>query len=180
MCAGTAASQTTGAVITKPPEAALLTPLPSRFVIPSSGPGQPPFCRHLQPPARCAPRLVYGAGIPTIDPAFKADLPNIRVSLVVQSMSNEIVANGGVAADPDRALWWTIGNTGTVPIFLVDETGTSATALPDFGAPDDDDLLIYDAIVFGACESLSSFHIDYLSSIRDGGPFGVELGAFHG
>jgi hypothetical protein len=182
MLAGTAASQSTSAVTTKPPKVAFLTPLPPRFVIPPGDPRQPSFCRQLQPPATCPARLVYGGGLPTIDPAFKAELPNVRVSMVVQTMSNVAVANGGVEANSDRALWWTITNTGTVPIFLVNESGTSAAPLPPFGEPDDeaDDRVIYEAIAFGACENLSSFHIDYTASIREGGAFGAELGAFHG
>jgi hypothetical protein len=45
--------------------------------------------------------LVYGGAgrgvLPAIDPAFKACLPNIRVSFVMQEIANAAaVANGGV------------------------------------------------------------------------------------
>jgi hypothetical protein len=182
--AGTSAGQTTQSVQTAPPRA-FLTPLPSRFVIPPGDPRQPKFCRELQPPHRCPPVLVYGGddgGLPTIDPALKADLPNVRVTMVVQGIVNEVVANGGVDPDQDILLWWATINTGTVPVFPLVESGTAATALPEPGetAYEGDNLVMYDAIVYGACESLSAFRIDHTASIKEGGAFGVELGAFHG
>ena len=110
--AGTASSQTTPPTRTP---TTFLTPLPARFVF---TPLTSTFCRNL-PSGQCPPALVYGGaagpGLPTIDPALKADLPNVRVSFVLNKISNNIVDGGGV-------------NTGaTTFVYLVDhESGRVA------------------------------------------------------
>jgi hypothetical protein len=174
MFAGPAASQTTKAALTGPARVPFLQRLPSRFVIPSNDPRQPPFCRQLSGLARCPPILAYGGplGLPTIDPAFKADLPNVRVTIVIQEMSNTAVANGGID-DPSASLTWAT----TSPAASDEEGGPYLVGLPTPGPPVFSQILIYDALVNDACESFSPFPIDHLVSIMDADG---EIGAFHG
>src|SRR5262245_52799679 len=93
------ASQTTKATQAGAP-GSFLTRLPSPVVLPADGPRQRGYCPQAHGRLRCPPILLNGGaaggGLPTLDPAFKAHLPNIRVSLVIQSISHEVVANGGV------------------------------------------------------------------------------------
>ena len=105
--ATTASSQTSQAASpTRTPRAKFLAPLPERFVV---TPTDSEFCRALQG-RRCPPVLIYGGAaggaLPTIEPAFKLHLPNVRVSFVLQAIANEIVANGGVDGDPSTFVQW--------------------------------------------------------------------------
>jgi hypothetical protein len=71
--------------------AGFLGPLPRLFVLPDSDPRRPVACRNL----KCPPILTYAGeagGFPSIDPAFRADLPNARVSFAVQGVSHDVVS----------------------------------------------------------------------------------------
>jgi hypothetical protein len=180
MAAGPASSQTSPAALqATTPRGKFLAPLASRFVV---TPTDSERCKKMQQGRRCPPVLLYGGPapggvLPTTEPALKAYLPNIRVSFVLQEIENRIVDNGGVNTD---SLTW------------VEWTTTSAAAALENGGPydyplpapgitwDEDELyhtLIYDALVFNACESFASFPVQHDAVIETSG---IETGAFHG
>ena len=85
----------------------------------------------------------------------------------------------------------TVAST-VIPLTFVEWLTTSSAASVEHGGPygytlpppgvtwDGDDLyhtLIYDALVFNACESFSTFPVQHDASIEDNGN---EIGAFHG
>jgi hypothetical protein len=177
IAAGTASSQTSPT--TPPPTTtrAFLAPLPARLMVPSP---YSTFCRQV-PGRRCPPVLVYGGaaggGLPTIEGAFKANLPNIRVSFVLQEISNTAVANGGINGDPFTFVEWTTTSSAA----SVEHSGPYDHPLPPPGVPwDADDLsqtVIYDALVFNACDNFASFPVQHDALIQYGAS---EIGAFHG
>lgn len=174
--AGTASSQTTS-LTSLERATAFLAPLPSRLV---AQPASTPFCRAGQG-HRCPPVLVYGGAsgpaLPTIDPAFKLDLPNVRVSFVLQSISNTAIANGGILPDTDMFVRWT--TTGSAA--SEERGGPYGYTLPAPGVSWDGEELyhaiLYDALVLNACESFSPFPVIHDAEIEDGA---IEIGAFHG
>ena len=95
------------------------------------------------------------------NPAFKANLPNVRVSFVLQAIANDIVANGGVNGDPFTFVEWLTTSSAA----SVEHGGPYGYILPPPGVTwDGDDLyhmVIYDALVFNACESFSSFPVEH-------------------
>ena len=178
LAAGTVSTQTpSGSLPALATRTAFLTPLPGRFLAP---PPDSPFCRQLSN-RPCPPVLVYGGAaggaLPTIDPAFKAYLPNIRVSFVLQQITNKIVAGGGVSGDPASFVEWS--TTGSAA--SVENGGPYFYPLPGPGTTwDTDDLyhtVLYDALVFNACDSFAPFPVSHDALIENGGS---EIGAFHG
>jgi hypothetical protein len=178
MTAGTASSQSSQPA--PPPGTAtsrFLTPLPARLVV---TPTDPRFCREPRG-RRCPPVLVYGGAagpaLPTIEPVIKADLPNVRVSFVLQEISNQIVANGGVNGDPNTFVEWST----TSAAASEEHGGPYGYPLPGPGVTwDDDDLyhtIIYDALVLNACENFPPFPVEHDALIEVSGS---EIGAFHG
>jgi hypothetical protein len=170
--AGTASSQTS-----PPTRTTFLTSLPARFVF---TPPPSKFCVS-QPGRLCPPALVYGGaagpGLPTIDPAIKLDLPNVRVSFVLSEISNEIIDNGGVTPGTNTFVQWTT----TSPAAWEEKGGPYAYSLPPPGITWDDEQIyhsvIYDALVLDACDSFPVFPVTHDALIlRNGG----EIGAFHG
>lgn len=170
--AGIASSQTTSP--------SFLTPLPSRFVAPAPTTG---FCGQLALSGRrCPPVLVYsgpssGGPLPTIDPALKANLPHVRVSMVIQEIANVIVAGGGVSVGALNPLleWTTTGSAASV-----ERGGPYYWPLPGPGATWNNfgpHPIIYDALQFNTCDSFGAFPIQHDAVIEDGG---VSIGAFHG
>lgn len=170
--AGIASSQTTSP--------SFLTRLPARFVAPAPTTG---FCGQLALAGRrCPPVLVYsgrsyGGLLPTIDPALKADLPHVRVSMVLQEIANVIVAGGGVAIaglNP-HVEWTTTGSAASV-----EQGGPYGYTLPgpgvtwnDFGPHN----ILYDALQFNTCDSFGAFPIQHDAVIENSG---VSIGAFNG
>jgi hypothetical protein len=133
-----------------------LMPLPSRFVIQPGEAGYPAdLCRDAAA-RQCPGVLTYGGargGLPTVDPAFKAHLPNARVTMVLETVSIPSPIGGW---DP--------------PLTLRFETSSSAAdvqiASSEVDLVDSDGMLsspvvIYDALVLGGCESLASFPVDH-------------------
>jgi hypothetical protein len=176
---GSAASQTRSLTATTAP-APFLTKLPARFAVADTR----PFCRELKAPEQCAPLVVYGGaaggGLPTIEPAFTAELPHVRVSMVLHKVVNEIVANGGVETfdgvhDTLKLAWTTFGGDPNVEAsytYLGD-------SLPGPGDPAYYSSLVYDAVVFNACPGLSSFTVNHYAEIRDAFTDDI-LGTFQG
>jgi hypothetical protein len=156
MAAGAASSQTSPRLSATPPAVTFLSPLPSRFVVPSTT-ATP--CRE-QPGRKCPPILVYGGkagnALPTIDPGFKANLPHVRVSFVLQEISNKVVTNGGISDSLTFVEWLTTSLAASV-----EKGGPYGYPLPPAGKTwDEDDLyhtLIYDALVFNAAEASRRF-----------------------
>jgi hypothetical protein len=176
MAAGTASSQTSpGSLPATTTTLTFLSPLPSRYVIPSTTATR---CR--EPGRRCPPILVYGGkaanALPTIEPAFKANLPHVRVSFVLQEISNKAIANGGVNDSLTFVEWTTTSGAASV-----ENGGPYGYPLPPPGNTwDSDDLyhtLIYDALVFNACGSFASFPVTHDAVIDNA--LG-QIGAFHG
>jgi hypothetical protein len=177
IAAGPASSQTSQTALqTRTPTVKFLAPLPARFVV---TPADSKFCPQGH---RCPPVLVYGGAagggaLPTIEPSIKANLPNVRVSFVLQEISNHIVANGGVNGDPYALVEWVTSSSAA----SLEHGGPYGYVLPPPGVTwDEDDLyhtLIYDALVFNACDSFSPFPVDHEASIENNGS---EIGEFHG
>ena len=175
MSSATAFSQTSFTTLDR--TSPFLTALPARFVaVPTSS----PFCRtgqgHL-----CPPVLVYGGAsgpaLPTIDPAFKLDLPHVRVSFVLQSISNTAVSNGGVQPDTDTFVRWMTTSSAASE----ERGGPYGYTLPAPGVSWDGEELyhaiLYDALVLNACDSFGPFPVVHDAEVEDGA---IELGAFHG
>jgi hypothetical protein len=167
---GALSSQTSFAQ-TQPPRGAFLTPLPSPAVVPQTS----PFCRAL-PGRRCPPILTYGreagGAPPTLEPVIKADLPHVRVSFVVQEIFHQVIANGGVNTGP-TVTWETDGSAASIEL-----GGPYDLWLPAPNGTDNEHAwLIYDALVFDACESFPTFPVVHDATIEQNG---ASLGAFHG
>jgi hypothetical protein len=170
---GALSSQTSHAQ-TAPPRAAFLTPLPPPTVVQSTS----PFCRGLQG-RQCAPVLTYGGAarhdLPTIEPKIKADLPHVRVSFVLEEISHAVVANSGITTGA-MVEWLTTGSAAAV-----ENGGPWTYSLPPANVTwDEDDLhhtLLYDALVFNACESFPVFPVVHDTAIEQNGG---DIGVFHG
>jgi hypothetical protein len=158
-----------------------LTPLPWRFLMSPDDPRRPRICRQSTSVIKCPDFLAYGgkAGeLPTIDPAFKADLPHVRVTFLVHRVHNEVIANGGL--DLGNFAWpWTWSTSGSAANI---ETDGSGYVLPTPGQIwiENDTYLIrlYDALVFNACDSFSGFPVDHTTEVHN--PDGSVIGLFHG
>src|SRR5262245_7267174 len=176
IAAGTASSQTATSPLPGTTRA-FLAPLPARLMGPST---KSTFCQQV-PGRRCPPVLVYGGAaageLPTIEAAFKANLPHVRVSFVLQQISNTPVANGGINGDPFTFVEWST----TSAAASVENGGPYDHPLTPPGSPwGPDDLqqtVIYDALVFNACDSFGGFPVSHDALIQNGAS---EIGAFHG
>lgn len=172
LAAGIASSQTTSQ--------SFLTPLPARFVAPPSTTG---FCGQLALVGRrCPPVVVYGGPssggpLPTIDPPLKADLPHVRVSMVLQEIANVIVSGGGVSVTGLNPFveWTTTGAAASV-----ERGGPYGYSLPGPGSTWNNfgpHTILYDALQFNTCESFGAFPIRHDAVIRAaGGPIGAFAG----
>lgn len=146
-----------------------------RFILPADDPSQRNFCTRENSHVQCPPIItsggITGGGIPTIEPVFKANLPHVRVSFIIQEISNQVIANGGVetgTADILKLIHWT--TTGADAD--VENGGPYTWSPPAPGQTDDSvghlggpsGLMIYDALVFNACGNLSSFPVEHEST----------------
>ena len=176
--ASVAFGQTSSTVVTNEGRT-FLTPLPSRFVIQPGESGYPrDLCRGLSN-ARCPAVLAFGGaggGLPTIDPAFTAHVPNVRVSFALHRIVNEVVEDPGAGVHEGLFLFMkTYGSAASVERYSWSFNVTTApNDTTNFAEPP----LIYDALVFGACESLASFPITHEANIGPGN--GTYIGSFYG
>ena len=115
-----------------------LSPLPSRLVF---TPTDSKFCRNL-PGLLCPPALIYGGAggpaLPTIEPALKLDLPNVRVSFVLQEIRNQVVANGGINPGATTFVNWST----TSPAAWQEHGGPFGYTLPPPGVTWDGDEIV--------------------------------------
>lgn len=170
-----------------------LKPLNPRLVLPGNDPLLPRFCarsaRDTRRGVRCPPIVsnggVGGGGIPQLELPLTARLPNVRVSFFIQEISNEVVANGGVETEHDDddlelVTWLTTGSEADA-----ENGGPYGWSLPGPGQTYDNfgphggpfGLMIYDALVFGACGSLTSFDVQHEATITESGD---DIGSFVG
>jgi len=160
--------------------APFIQPLAASLFVARDDPRTPQFCGALGRDAVCPPILRYGGqghgGIPAIEGSFKANLPNVRVSFVVQQISHEAVTGGGVLGDDvagDIVTWTTHS-----PAASVELGGPYGWGLPRAGETwSDTSLTVYDALVFGACGTFSSFPVAHTAIASDAL---VEVGRFEG
>ena len=179
--ASTVLGQTSGTQPVVTQGGTFLTPLPPRLTIRPGEAGYPKDICRERSFLRCPAVLVFGGasgGLPTIDPAFKAYLPNVRVTMVLEKVVNEEVGVHG-AIEPANAVtmdlrWETTGSGAGLEI--TDWSIDAKSAAPGtwtLSKP----AIIYDALVFGACETLNSFPVDHYAFLDWNG---VPIGAFHG
>lgn len=152
-----------------------LKPLALKFILSPDDPLRPQFCARLRDGTRCPPIISAEGGIPNIDPAFQADLPNVRVTFFMQEIENEVIADEGVDTDLGPYVHWiTTGTEADV------ENGFGyISPLPGPGGMENfggDSLMIYDALVFNACGSFSSFPVTHQSELFEDGD--ITLGLF--
>jgi hypothetical protein len=142
--------------------ASFLSPLRLQLVLPKDDPREPDFCRAV----RCPPMLAYGAGavggLPILDPAFTANLPNVRVSFVIDHVFHEAIAGGGV--ELDGAEYETHGAAAN------DENGGPYVVwVPPAGESTGGSMLIYDALVIGACNAFTAFPVTHVTTVGNNG-----------
>lgn len=150
-----------------------LQPYKPRLVLPSDDPTRPQFCLKLGDDRRC-PDIASYYGVfpsPAIDD-ITTGYKNVRVSMYISSISNTAVEGGGVVFGDDGFVWW---DTSSVEADEEDG-GPYAWTLPGPGETYDDfgphegffGAQVYDALVFGACGSLTSFDIGHSAQLIDG------------
>ncbi len=166
-----------------------LSPLQPRFVLSKAHPLYPNLCAQLPGKRRCpvitTPGGVVGGGVIHDDLPLTSHLPNVRVTMYIQSISNQAIDNGGVKGHMADALqlvtWETDG-----PESDVQKGGPYAWSLPAPGETFETaggahagplGLRVYDALVYNACDNLTSFDMEHDATIDEGG---TELGAFSG
>lgn len=167
----------------KAPARPFLKPLVFQSVLSLKDPMIPRICAGEM---RCPP-IVSNRGVgvlPQLEPKITANLPNVRVSFFIQEISNEIIANGGVETAPgdfEFVEWLTTGSEADE-----ENGGPFGWSLPgpgdtynNFGAPHAGPfgLMVYDALVLGACESLTSFDVQHEATIMEAG---ADIGSFVG
>ena len=163
------------------PERAFLQPVELKLVVRSDR-LLPQFCAKSS--RTTCPPIVSGGGIPggAWTPGdFGYDYRNVRVSFYVQEISNEIVANGGAdVASSGLVRWLTTGSTADVENggpyhWTLPGPGQTYSEFGPHGSPSG--LLIYDALVFNACGSFTSFPVDHEATATEAG---ATIGSFMG
>ena len=142
-----------------------ITPIaPRSLTVPDNDPRRRSACQRSGLD-HCPKMLVYGGngrgGLPTIDPAKKARVPNVRVSFVLQRV--QVVGDAAAWLDPTDLYfyieWWTHSPSADVE----EETGMTVDGSIQldeqgyFHTPP----VIYDALALNACNGFSSFPIDH-------------------
>lgn len=164
------------------PEKAFLQPLELKLVRRSDDRLRPQFCAESSRTA--CPPIVSGGGIPGgpwMPSDFGYDYKNVRVSFYVDEISNEIVANGGAdVASSGLVRWLTTGSMADVENggpygWTLPGPGQTYSEFGPHGSPSG--LLIYDALVFNACGSFSSFPVDHEATATESG---ATIGSFMG
>ncbi len=170
------------------PKNKFLEPLKLKFILSADDPSHPKLCVNGRDRLQCPPILSNGGStsgvIPTIEPVITANLPHVRVSFYIQEISNQIIANGGVETDIVNGLeyinWLTTGTDSDVENggpygWTLPGPGQTFNNFGPHGGPSG--LLIYDALVFNACGSLSSFPVELESTVTESG---AVIGTFSG
>jgi hypothetical protein len=177
-----ATSQTTTPTLTATTAPApFLTPLPWRFLMSPDDPRRPRICRQSTSTIQCPDFVAHSGaagGIPTIDPAVKADLPHVRVTFLVHRIHNQVIANGGL--DLGAFAWpWTWTTSGSAANVESDGGGYILPTPGQIWTENNTFLIrLYDALVFNACDSFMGFPVDHTTDVHN--PDGSVIGVFHG
>ena len=169
------------------PDKGFLTTIAPRLVLKPSDSPRLTFCQLLPDGSRCPVRIANGrdeGAFPGIVDDFSPGLlPHVRVSVYVQSISNDAVSNGGVMI-PVGSLkfinWETTGSSADVEL-----VGPYGWSIPDPGQTYDQfgphssasGLRIYDALVYNTCGSFTSFPVKHHSWVTESG---ADIGGFNG
>lgn len=150
-----------------------LQPYRPRLVLPADDPARPQFCLKLGDDRRC-PDIVsnYGAFPPAAIDDITTGYKNVRVTMYISSISNTAVEGGGFDPGGNGFVWW---DTSSVEADEEDG-GPYAWTLPGPGETYDSfgphegffGAQVYDALVFDACGSLTSFDIGHAAQLTDG------------
>ena len=183
-----ASGQMQGKLTTGTQGRAFLTPLSSRFVI---HPADSDYPREIcaKQSLRCPSVLTYGGvlgGLPTIDPALTGFLPHVRVTFVLERLYNEILEGSGVNLDDIEPVFEVLTSSSAASVQNgsyefdsnlppgQDWVLTDKAWLPAGG------LVLYDALIFNACETFSSFPVEHSVSVVDMTATYGTWTAFHG
>jgi hypothetical protein len=178
--ASTLLGQTSGTQPVVTQGGTFLTPLPPRFTIHPGEAGYPKGICRERSFLRCPAVLVFGGangGLPTIDPRFKVYAPNVRVSMILEKVVNEVAGHGGIEPFQGIAMdlrWETTSSAADLELPYV-AIGANSAVPGTWTLPNP--VVIYDALVFGACETLNSFPVDHFAFVDWNV---VPIGAFHG
>ena len=105
-----------------------------------------------------------GGALPTIDPALQAYLPHVRVTFVLEKVSNRAASGGGLDPEGDgfqmglfwktRVRWTTLSQESIADVEVAEIPLDVSTLGPDmtWTLPDP---IIYDALLFGECEGFA-------------------------
>ncbi len=156
-----------------------ISPYTPELVIGSDDKRQAKYCFELPAGKKCPPILLnHGtAGIPAIQSAFKANLPNARISFVVEEINHEIVANGGVGsgfAGTEVSVDW-LAQIPQADVVGFDHINSSV--IPGPGNTATESLFIYDGLMFDGCENFQPLSIGHSAQVFTSGE---EVGSFNG
>lgn len=169
------------------PDKGFLTTIAPRLVLKPSDSPRLTFCRQLPDGSRCPMRITSnraGVAFPGIVDDFSPGLlPHVRVSVYVQSISNDAVSNGGVMIPVGSFKfinWDTTGSSADIEL-----GGPYGWSVPDPGQTYDQfgshgsasGLRVYDALVYNACGSFTSFPVKHHSWVSESG---ADIGGFNG
>jgi hypothetical protein len=132
---------------------------------------------------KCPP-VLSGGGVPGgvwMPSGFGYNYRNVRVSIYVEEISNEVVANGGADIPLGGFInWLTSGSAADVESggpyqWTLPGPGQTYSAFGPHGGPSG--LLIYDALVFNACGAFASFPVEHEATVTESG---TVVGSFDG
>jgi hypothetical protein len=159
--------------------ARFLSPIALRLTMPENDPRRPQMFRELRGEAAYPKILIHGgqSSIPMIEPALTTQVPNVRISFVLQSISHAAIEGGGVpGVSADSGPFITLA-TQSPATNIQQPEGTINWVLPPAGDTSVFPLVIYDALVPGACANFASFPVTHSATVTlNGNPLGLFEG----
>lgn len=147
-----------------------LEPIEPTFTLADTDPKQQSACRGVKP-GECVTLLSYGGnssgGIPTVAPSFKANVPNVRVDVVLQRA--RISGHPMEPQDLSVTLSWKTSmdsvtqHSGENSSYFLDGAA-SVTAAGYLHNP----AIIYSAVVLGGCDSFQTLAMTHRASMITG------------